>query len=150
MDLFLAICQAIGLALAVGIGGVLAALFVAVMASTDAGIDLRGTDWEFIGEGWFIAILFAANVLAFYESRRPPQAGAASTASIAGFAQPQPPGSWAPCSAPHRWPSRGSRRRSASCSVPCSAPARPCSRGRSSLELRGGRGMLTARHRRSS
>jgi hypothetical protein len=75
MDLLLAICQAIGLALAVGIGGVLAALFIAVMASADAGIDLRGTDWEFIGDGWFIAILFAANVLAFYESRRPPQAG---------------------------------------------------------------------------
>jgi hypothetical protein len=72
MDLLLAICQAIGLALAVGIGGALAALFIAVMASADAGIDLRGTDWEFIGDGWFIVILFAANVLAFYESRRPP------------------------------------------------------------------------------
>jgi hypothetical protein len=72
MDLFLAICQAIGLALAVGIGGLLAALFIAAMASADAGIDVRATDWEFIGDGWFVAILLAANVLAFYERRRPP------------------------------------------------------------------------------
>lgn len=70
MDLFLAICQAIGLALAVGVGGLLAALFIAVMASLDGGIDTRGTDWEFIGSGWFIVTLFAANVATFYERRR--------------------------------------------------------------------------------
>ncbi|MBK5117334.1 MAG: hypothetical protein JJE23_10510, partial [Thermoleophilia bacterium] len=83
MDLFLAICQAIGLALAVGIGGPLAALFIAVMAGAQAGIDPRGTDWAFIGETWFITLLFAANVGAFFQRRqqrdlRIPQAAAAA------------------------------------------------------------------------
>ncbi|HKJ36163.1 MAG TPA: hypothetical protein VKA36_06320 [Solirubrobacterales bacterium] len=65
MDLFLAICAAIGFGLAAGIGGPLAWLFIGVMASFQAGIDLRGTDFEFIGEPWFIAVLFAANVAQF-------------------------------------------------------------------------------------
>lgn len=82
MDLFLAICTAIGLGLAAGIGGPLAWLFVAVMASIQAGIDLRGTDWEFIGETWFIVVLFAANVAYFLQrnadfDRRIPYAGSA-------------------------------------------------------------------------
>jgi hypothetical protein len=70
MDLFLAICTAVGLGLAAGIGGPLAWLFVAVMASFEAGIDLRGTDWEFIGEPWFIAFLFAVNVFDFLQRNR--------------------------------------------------------------------------------
>src|SRR5688572_26995853 len=69
MDLLLAICQAIGLALAVGVGGPLVALFIAVMASVEAGIDPRGTDWEFLGETWFLAVLLVANVLGFYLAR---------------------------------------------------------------------------------
>ena len=69
MDLFLAICQAAGLALAVGIGGPLAALFIVVMASLEAGIDVQGTDFEFLGEPWFATVIFALNVL-IYLTRR--------------------------------------------------------------------------------
>ncbi len=92
MDLFLAICQAIGLALAVGIGGPLAALFIAVMAGAQAGIDPRGTDWAFIGETWFITLLFAANVGAFFQRRQqrdlriPHAAAAAALGAIFGAA----------------------------------------------------------------
>lgn len=69
MDLFLAICEALGLGLAAGIGGPLAWLFVAVMAGAEAGIDPSGTDWEFIGATWFVAVLFAVNVLVFLQRR---------------------------------------------------------------------------------
>lgn len=69
MDLFLAICQAAGLGLAIGIGGPLTALFVATMARLGLGIDPEGTDWDFFASNWFIAILFAANVAAFYLHR---------------------------------------------------------------------------------
>lgn len=69
MDLLLAICQAIGLGLAVGIGGPLAALFVAVMASLEVGIDPRGTDWDFLGASWFLVAMLAANVVGFYVAR---------------------------------------------------------------------------------
>ena len=92
MDLFYAICQAAGLALAVGIGGPLAALFVAVMADADAGIDLAGTDWSFLGATWFIAVLFAANVGLFLlrradlQTRLPLVAFAAAIGAIAGAA----------------------------------------------------------------
>jgi hypothetical protein len=69
MDLFTAICQAAGLGLAVGIGGPLTALFVATMAHVELGMDPEGTDWEFFASNWFIAILFAVNVAAFYANR---------------------------------------------------------------------------------
>jgi hypothetical protein len=69
MDLLLAICQAIGLGLAVGIGGPLAGLFIAVMASLEVGIDPRGTDWDFLGRSWFLVLLLVANVAGFYLTR---------------------------------------------------------------------------------
>lgn len=65
----MAICQAAGLGLAIGIGGPLAALFVATMAHVELGMDPEGTDWEFFASNWFIAILFVVNVLAFYAHR---------------------------------------------------------------------------------
>lgn len=74
MDLLLALCQAIGLGLALGIGGPLAWLFVAVMAGAGIGLDPEGTDWEFVGSAWFIVLLFAANVADFYLRRREPEA----------------------------------------------------------------------------
>ncbi len=92
MDLLLAICQAIGLAVAVGVGGPLAALFISVMASLHAGIDVRGTNWDFLGQGWFLVLVLLANVAAFYGARRnelrrvPQVAFAAVFAAIAGAA----------------------------------------------------------------
>ena len=64
MDLFYAICQGLGLALAIGIGGALAALFASMMASLEAGFDPDGTDFEFITATWFLITLFAVIVLA--------------------------------------------------------------------------------------
>lgn len=69
MDLVLAICQAVGIGIAVGVGGPLAALFVAVMAGIEVGIDPTGTDWEFLGESWFWVVLLVANVIGFYLAR---------------------------------------------------------------------------------
>ncbi|MGI8727330.1 MAG: hypothetical protein ACR2K6_06580 [Solirubrobacterales bacterium] len=66
MDLILAICQGLGLALAIGIGGGLVALFAAAMVSFDAGIDLDGTGYEFVGEPWFLAVLLGVVVVGVY------------------------------------------------------------------------------------
>ncbi len=69
MDLFLAICQALGLGLALGIGGPLVALFIATMAALEVGIDPEGTDWAFLGSEWFVLLMFVANVIGFYTDR---------------------------------------------------------------------------------
>ena len=60
---FMAICQGLGLAIAIGIGGAVTALFVSVMASLDAGIDPDGTDYSFIAATWFLVMLLAVVVL---------------------------------------------------------------------------------------
>jgi hypothetical protein len=58
MDLFLAICQGAGLALAIGIGNPIAAPFVATMAHVGLGIDPEGTDLELLSSSGFVALLF--------------------------------------------------------------------------------------------
>jgi hypothetical protein len=63
MDLFMAICQGLGLALAVGIGGPLAALFVAMMAALGSGIHPDRTDYDFLGATWFLVTLLAVVVI---------------------------------------------------------------------------------------
>lgn len=69
MDLFLAICQGLGLALAAGVGGMLAVLLMSVLAHVDVGWDLDGTDFDWFEAAWFIPILFALNVVAFFIAR---------------------------------------------------------------------------------
>jgi hypothetical protein len=69
MDLFLAICQGLGLALAAGIGGMLALLLMSVLAHVDVGWDLDGTDFEWFASEWFVAVLFGLNVVAFLLAR---------------------------------------------------------------------------------
>lgn len=92
MDLLLAICQAIGLALAVGVGGPPAALFIAAMAKIHAGIDVRGSDWEFLGSTWFLALMVIVTAVWFISlrndtPRRLPQAAFAGIfGAIAGAA----------------------------------------------------------------
>lgn len=92
MDLLLAICQAIGLALAVGVGGPPAGLFIAAMAKIHAGIDVRGTDWEFLGSTWFLIVMVVLAALSFVlprndSARRLPQAAFALVfGAIAGAA----------------------------------------------------------------
>ena len=90
MDTFLAICQGLGLALAIGGGGIIVALFVATMAHVELGIDLDGTDWEFLASNWFVALLFGLNVVAFVarrvESARLAHAGVLAVAGALFFA----------------------------------------------------------------
>ena len=90
VDLFLAICQGLGLALAIGIGGALAALFTSVMASLDAGIDPDGTDYEFLGAGWLLVTLLALVVLTVYtrgrEAARYPVVALLAAAGAIAFA----------------------------------------------------------------
>ena len=69
MDLFLAICQGLGLALAAGIGGMLALLLMSVLAHVGIGWDLDGTDFEWFASEWFIPILFVLNIVAFFHAR---------------------------------------------------------------------------------
>jgi hypothetical protein len=88
LDLFLAICQGIGLAIAIGIGGPLAAVFVATMAHVDVGISTDGTDVEFLASNWFIAILIVLAIAAFVvrdraETRLPLLALAALVGALA-------------------------------------------------------------------
>lgn len=59
----MAICQGLGLALAVGIGGPLAALFISMMASIGAGIATDATDYDFIAATWFLVTLLAIVVV---------------------------------------------------------------------------------------
>jgi hypothetical protein len=69
MDLLLAICQAIGLALAVGVGGPAAALFITVMAYFHVGIDPRGTNWDFLGKIWFLFLVLISTAVALSLAR---------------------------------------------------------------------------------
>ena len=65
------ICQGLGLALAVGIGGPIAALFISMMGSLDAGIHPDGSDYDFLGATWFLVTLLALVVLAMLARGRP-------------------------------------------------------------------------------
>ncbi len=67
----MAICQGLGLALAVGIGGPLAALFIAMMGSLDAGIHPDGTDYDFLAATWFLITLLALVVVVMVARGRP-------------------------------------------------------------------------------
>lgn len=63
MDLVLAICQGLGLALAIGIGGPIAALFASMMASLEVGFDPDGTDYSFVTATWYLIALLAVVVI---------------------------------------------------------------------------------------
>jgi hypothetical protein len=70
VDLFLDICQGIGLACAVGIRPFLPALLVGALARGDLGIDFDGTDYAFL-EGWgFLLALVVALILYIVAERR--------------------------------------------------------------------------------
>src|SRR6478672_260061 len=60
---FMAICQGLGLAIAIGIGGAIAALYISMMGTLAAGIDPDGTDYGFITATWFLITLLALTVL---------------------------------------------------------------------------------------
>ena len=66
----MAICQGLGLALAVGIGGPIAALFIAMMAALGSGIHPDGTDYGFLSETWFLVTLLAIVVVFMFARGR--------------------------------------------------------------------------------
>jgi hypothetical protein len=70
LDTFLDICQAAGLALAVGIRPFLPALLIAVLAGMDVGIDFDGTSFSFIEQAPYMLLLIALLVLTVFAQRR--------------------------------------------------------------------------------
>jgi hypothetical protein len=70
MDLFLAICQGIGLSLAAGIRPFLPALLAGAAASADALIDFDHTGYEFLeGPGFLLAVTLVLVVAVLLERR---------------------------------------------------------------------------------
>ena len=83
----MAICQGLGLALAVGIGGPLVGLFIAAMGAMEAGINPEGSSFEFLTDTWFLVLLIALVVLAVVARSRevlklPSLAGIAAIGAI--------------------------------------------------------------------
>lgn len=72
MTLLLVICTGIGLALAVGLRPLLAALLAGALARGDAGIDLEGTDVAFLEDPTFLLALLVAIVALAFAARRLP------------------------------------------------------------------------------
>lgn len=70
MDTFLDICQAAGLALAVGIRPFLPALLIAALAGVDAGIDFDGTSFSFLEQAPFMLVMVGLLVLTVVAQRR--------------------------------------------------------------------------------
>lgn len=70
MDLFMAICQGLGLALAVGIGGPLVGLFVGAMAALEAGMDPSGSSFEFVTATWFLVLMLLLVVVGILSRTR--------------------------------------------------------------------------------
>jgi hypothetical protein len=64
MDLFLAISQGTGLALAIGVRPFLPPLLAGVLARADAGVDFSGTDFSFLESIPFLAAMLALTTLA--------------------------------------------------------------------------------------
>jgi uncharacterized protein DUF4126 len=72
MDLFLVICQALGLATAAGIRPFLPAMLAGALASAEAGLDFDRTEFAFLMDpAWLIVVVAALAATVGYERRRP-------------------------------------------------------------------------------
>jgi hypothetical protein len=72
MDVFLVICQGIGLATAAGVRPFLPALLAGALAGADSGLDFDGTDFSFLEQPvWLIGVLAVLAAVVGYERRRP-------------------------------------------------------------------------------
>jgi hypothetical protein len=72
VDLFLAISQGTGLALACGFRPYLPPLLAGALASADAGIDYSGTDFAFLEDAGFLIGMVALTATAIFIGRRTP------------------------------------------------------------------------------
>lgn len=70
MSLFLDIGQGAGLAGATGVRPYLPPLLAGVLAREDAGIDFEGTNFSFLEDTWFLAIVLALAVVMYLAQRR--------------------------------------------------------------------------------
>jgi hypothetical protein len=70
MDLFLAISQGTGLALATGVRPFLPPLLAGVLARADAGVDFSGTDFSFLESVPFLAVMLGLTAIATTVGRR--------------------------------------------------------------------------------
>jgi len=72
MDLFLVICQALGLATAAGIRPFLPAMLAGALASAETGLDFDRTEFAFLMDpAWLIVVVAALAATVGYERRRP-------------------------------------------------------------------------------
>jgi hypothetical protein len=72
MDLFMAISQGTGTALAAGLRTFLPPLLVCALARGDLGVDFEGTDYEFLESIPFLAVLLLLNVVGALSDRLTP------------------------------------------------------------------------------
>lgn len=70
MDVFLALCLALGLALACGMRSFLPPLLVGALAASDLGIDFQGTGWAFLEEPPFLLGVLLLTIAAAFAERR--------------------------------------------------------------------------------
>jgi uncharacterized protein DUF4126 len=75
MDLFLAISQGTGVALATGLRSFLPPLLVCSLARGDLAVDFEGSDYEFLESVPFLAALLLANVVGVLSERFAPRRG---------------------------------------------------------------------------
>ena len=72
MDLFLVICQGVGLATAAGIRPFLPAMLAGALASAEAGLDFDVTEFAFLQDpAWLIVVVAGLAATVGYERRRP-------------------------------------------------------------------------------
>src|SRR6185503_20194217 len=88
MDLFLAISQGIGTSLAAGVRAFLVALLVGALARANVGVDFDGTEYEFLESTFWVALMLALIVFAWWIERSnipvPPATVAVAGAAIGG------------------------------------------------------------------
>jgi hypothetical protein len=90
MDFILALLQAAGIAAAIGIRPLMPVLLTGGLASADLGIDFDGTDFSFLEEPWFLAVVAVVVIALWLATRRAkPEVlergwAAYATAAIAG------------------------------------------------------------------
>src|SRR3954449_2396941 len=70
MSLFMDIGQGAGLSGASGVRPFLPALLAGALAREDAGLDFDGTDFRFLEQPWFLAVVLALAVAAYAAQRR--------------------------------------------------------------------------------
>ena len=86
MDLFLAISQGIGTSIAAGVRAFLVALLVGALARANLGVDFEGTEYEFLESTFWLALMLALIVMAWWVERSDiPVSGAAVAAAAAAI-----------------------------------------------------------------